>query len=143
MVDGYLSKSWLLYSAGVIQLKQIRDHRKVCIFLLQVLSLLIYSNKGYRSYIVIILLWNCSQCLDPFNAPKCEAFDIFVNDVQCVGKGKSLFFLLVYYLFLMFFKGMKSVWEFEILWTKFVIGKMMDWNSVTLLCCFLFGFGNL
>ncbi|XP_071736971.1 chaperone protein dnaJ C76, chloroplastic [Rutidosis leptorrhynchoides] len=28
-----------------------------------------------------------SECLDPFDAPECEAFDIFVNEVVCVGKG--------------------------------------------------------
>ncbi|KAL8222839.1 hypothetical protein R6Q57_020238 [Mikania cordata] len=28
-----------------------------------------------------------SECLDPFDAPECEAFDIFVNEVLCVGKG--------------------------------------------------------
>ncbi|XP_076951079.1 uncharacterized protein LOC143624246 [Bidens hawaiensis] len=28
-----------------------------------------------------------SECLDPFDAPECEAFDIFVNEALCVGKG--------------------------------------------------------
>ncbi|XP_024959600.1 uncharacterized protein LOC112500352 [Cynara cardunculus var. scolymus] len=28
-----------------------------------------------------------SECLDPFDAPECEALDIFVNEVLCVGKG--------------------------------------------------------
>ncbi|XP_023731151.1 uncharacterized protein LOC111878901 [Lactuca sativa] len=28
-----------------------------------------------------------SECLDPFDAPECEAFDIFVNEVLCAGKG--------------------------------------------------------
>ncbi|XAR52590.1 hypothetical protein NMG60_11020737 [Bertholletia excelsa] len=27
------------------------------------------------------------ECLDPFDKPECEAFDIFVNEVLCVGKG--------------------------------------------------------
>ncbi|KAJ9552784.1 hypothetical protein OSB04_016829 [Centaurea solstitialis] len=27
------------------------------------------------------------ECLDPFDAPECEAFDIFVNEVLCAGKG--------------------------------------------------------
>ncbi|KAF9669953.1 hypothetical protein SADUNF_Sadunf13G0018200 [Salix dunnii] len=27
------------------------------------------------------------ECLDPFEEPECEAFDIFVNEVLCVGKG--------------------------------------------------------
>ncbi|KAJ8772015.1 hypothetical protein K2173_027192 [Erythroxylum novogranatense] len=28
-----------------------------------------------------------SECLDPFDKPECEAFDIFVNEVRCLGKG--------------------------------------------------------
>lgn len=28
-----------------------------------------------------------SECLDPFDNPECEAFDIFVDEVLCVGKG--------------------------------------------------------
>ncbi|KAH7574559.1 hypothetical protein ACOSQ2_009001 [Xanthoceras sorbifolium] len=27
------------------------------------------------------------ECLDPFDDPECEAFDLFVNEVLCVGKG--------------------------------------------------------
>ncbi|GMY21549.1 Chaperone protein DnaJ [Fagus crenata] len=27
------------------------------------------------------------ECLDPFEKPECEAFDVFVNEVLCVGKG--------------------------------------------------------
>ncbi|KAB1202264.1 Chaperone protein DnaJ [Morella rubra] len=27
------------------------------------------------------------ECLDPFEKPECEAFDLFVNEVLCVGKG--------------------------------------------------------
>ncbi|XP_030957887.1 uncharacterized protein LOC115979916 isoform X3 [Quercus lobata] len=27
------------------------------------------------------------ECIDPFEKPECEAFDIFVNEVLCVGKG--------------------------------------------------------
>ncbi|XP_031270088.1 pentatricopeptide repeat-containing protein At3g05340-like [Pistacia vera] len=27
------------------------------------------------------------ECLDPFDDPECEAFDIFVNEVLCVGRG--------------------------------------------------------
>ncbi|KAF7805119.1 chaperone protein dnaJ C76, chloroplastic [Senna tora] len=26
------------------------------------------------------------ECLDPFDSPECEAFDLFVNEVLCVGK---------------------------------------------------------
>lgn len=28
-----------------------------------------------------------SECLDPFEKPECEAFDIFINEFLCVGKG--------------------------------------------------------
>ncbi|KAL2491895.1 Chaperone DnaJ-domain superfamily protein [Abeliophyllum distichum] len=27
------------------------------------------------------------ECLDPFDQPECEAFDLFVNEVLCIGKG--------------------------------------------------------
>ncbi|CAN1356668.1 hypothetical protein LINPERPRIM_LOCUS44034 [Linum perenne] len=27
------------------------------------------------------------ECMDPFDKPECEAFDIFVNEVVCIGKG--------------------------------------------------------
>lgn len=27
------------------------------------------------------------ECIDPFDYPECEAFDVFVNEVLCVGKG--------------------------------------------------------
>ncbi|KAJ4719473.1 Chaperone protein DnaJ [Melia azedarach] len=27
------------------------------------------------------------ECIDPFDDPECEAFDVFVNEVLCVGKG--------------------------------------------------------
>lgn len=30
----------------------------------------------------------CRECIDPFDDPECEAFDVFVNEVLCVGKGK-------------------------------------------------------
>ncbi|XP_027159928.1 chaperone protein dnaJ C76, chloroplastic [Coffea eugenioides] len=40
------------------------------------------------------ILSNCSrseiierECMDPFDEPECEAFDVFVNEVLCVGKG--------------------------------------------------------
>ncbi|EOY11339.1 Chaperone DnaJ-domain superfamily protein [Theobroma cacao] len=48
----------------------------------------------------VVILWNifggsmftvgcalCRECLDPFDSPECEAFDVFVNEVLCVGKG--------------------------------------------------------
>lgn len=28
-----------------------------------------------------------SECLDPFDEPECEALDLFVNELLCVGKG--------------------------------------------------------
>ncbi|KAL1808992.1 hypothetical protein ACET3Z_025982 [Daucus carota] len=28
-----------------------------------------------------------SECLDPFDTPECEAFDLFVNETLCAGKG--------------------------------------------------------
>nr|GLL29771.1 uncharacterized protein LOC109164027 [Ipomoea trifida]GME07576.1 chaperone protein DnaJ C76, chloroplastic [Ipomoea batatas] len=28
-----------------------------------------------------------SECLDPFDEPECEAFDLFVNQTVCIGKG--------------------------------------------------------
>ncbi|KAI3445292.1 hypothetical protein Pfo_001957 [Paulownia fortunei] len=27
------------------------------------------------------------ECMDPFDQPECEAFDLFVNEVLCIGKG--------------------------------------------------------
>lgn len=35
----------------------------------------------------------CRECVDPFDDPECEAFDIFVNEVQCVGKGTDIFII--------------------------------------------------
>lgn len=32
----------------------------------------------------------CSECLDPFDNPECEAFDVFVNEAVCIGKGCDL-----------------------------------------------------
>ncbi|XP_051116822.1 chaperone protein dnaJ C76, chloroplastic [Andrographis paniculata] len=40
------------------------------------------------------ILSNCSrseiiesECMDPFDKPECEAFDVFVNEFMCIGKG--------------------------------------------------------
>mgnify|MGYP001602793966 CR=1 FL=1 len=33
----------------------------------------------------------CRECMDPFDEPECEAFDVFVNEVLCVGKGTVFF----------------------------------------------------
>ncbi|KAD0994761.1 hypothetical protein E3N88_43446 [Mikania micrantha] len=41
--------------------------------------------QAYEVHILFLQL--SSECLDPFDAPECEAFDIFVNEVLCVGKG--------------------------------------------------------
>ncbi|KAG2395141.1 uncharacterized protein HKW66_Vig0074830 [Vigna angularis] len=30
-----------------------------------------------------------SECLDPFDTPECEAFDLFVDQLLCVGKGRG------------------------------------------------------
>jgi|APAra0007618257_1042622.scaffolds.fasta_scaffold03489_2 hypothetical protein len=30
------------------------------------------------------------ECLDPFDHPECEALDVFVNEVLCVGKSTKL-----------------------------------------------------
>lgn len=30
------------------------------------------------------------ECLDPFDHPECEALDVFVNEVLCVGKSTNL-----------------------------------------------------
>lgn len=32
-------------------------------------------------------MYICRECLDPFDEPECEAFDLFVNEVLCVGNG--------------------------------------------------------
>lgn len=43
-------------------------------------------------------LSNCSrseiierECMDPFDEPECEAFDVFVNEILCVGTGTVFF----------------------------------------------------
>ncbi|KAK9292721.1 hypothetical protein L1049_020700 [Liquidambar formosana] len=33
------------------------------------------------------IIESCRECLDPFDEPECEAFDIFVNEFLCAGKG--------------------------------------------------------
>ncbi|KAL0384817.1 UNVERIFIED_CONTAM: hypothetical protein Sradi_2876000 [Sesamum radiatum] len=44
---------------------------------------LFYSmNKPYLGS-----LHCCRECMDPFDQPECEAFDVFVNEVLCIGKG--------------------------------------------------------
>lgn len=29
--------------------------------------------------------------MDPFEEPECEAYDLFVNEIRCVGKGRLPF----------------------------------------------------
>lgn len=33
------------------------------------------------------IIESCRECLDPFEEPECEAFDLFVNEFLCVGTG--------------------------------------------------------
>ncbi|KAL4575703.1 hypothetical protein LXL04_011787 [Taraxacum kok-saghyz] len=38
-----------------------------------------------------LMFWELhSECLDPFDVPECEAFDIFVNESLCAGKVKMV-----------------------------------------------------
>lgn len=36
------------------------------------------------------------ECIDPIDYPECEAFDVFVNEVLCVGKGTKISFCLFF-----------------------------------------------
>ncbi|KAG5541405.1 hypothetical protein RHGRI_021290 [Rhododendron griersonianum] len=38
-------------------------------------------------FAILTVICICRECLDPFEEPECEAFDVFVNEVLCVGKG--------------------------------------------------------
>ena len=51
-------------------------------FIIYLLFLLLYN----LSSILTIEVPFCRECLEPFKKPECEAFDIFVNEVLCVGK---------------------------------------------------------
>lgn len=33
--------------------------------------------------------------MDPFDQPECEAYDIFVNEVLCIGKGTNSLIILI------------------------------------------------
>ena len=44
-------------------------------------------------FILTIEVTFCRECLDPFEKLECEAFDIFVNGVLCVGKGTATLIL--------------------------------------------------
>lgn len=48
--------------------------------LFECLLICIYIYKLYVSFF-------CRECLDPFDEPECEAFDLFVNEILCIGKG--------------------------------------------------------
>ncbi|RVW53483.1 hypothetical protein CK203_083759 [Vitis vinifera] len=58
------------------------------------------SDKMIRLVIQAYELLSCCsrseiierECLDPFDEPECEAFDLFVNEVLCVGKGMGSLF---------------------------------------------------
>lgn len=41
---------------------------------------------------IVVENFICSECLDPFENPECEAFDVFVNEILCVGKGTWPFY---------------------------------------------------
>ena len=45
------------------------------------------------SFILTIEVPFYRECLDPFEKLGCEAFDIFVNEVLCVGKGTAALIL--------------------------------------------------
>ena len=54
---------------------------------------LLFISLYIFSFILTIEVQFCSDCLDPFKKLKCEAFDIFVNEVLCVGKGTAALIL--------------------------------------------------
>lgn len=54
--------------------------------------------------IVSSWVWTCRECLDPFDNPECEAFDVFVNEALCVGKGNKSLILVTMTLY-------KAVWS--------------------------------
>ena len=58
-------------------------------FIIYQLCLSLYN----LSLILTIEVPFCRECIDPFEKPECEAFDIFVNEVLCVGKGTAAFIL--------------------------------------------------
>ena len=62
------------------------------------------SYMYFIIYLLFISLYNfyfiltievpfCRECLDPFEKLECEAFDIYVNGVLCVGKGTATLIL--------------------------------------------------
>ena len=54
---------------------------------------LLFISLYIFSFILTIEVPFCSECLDPFEKLECEAFDIFVNEVLCVGKGTAALIL--------------------------------------------------
>ena len=58
-------------------------------FIIYLLFLSLYKF----SFMLTIQVPFCRECLDPFEKLECEAFDIFVNEVLCVGKGTAALIL--------------------------------------------------
>ena len=54
---------------------------------------LLFISLYIFSFILTIEVPFCRECLDPFEKLECEAFDIFVNGVLCVGKGTATLIL--------------------------------------------------
>ncbi|KAF1892057.1 hypothetical protein Lal_00036411 [Lupinus albus] len=45
--------------------------------------------QAYQVDTSYYLYYFSRECLDPFDTPECEAYDLFVNELLCVGKGCS------------------------------------------------------
>ncbi|KAG8388314.1 hypothetical protein BUALT_Bualt02G0112700 [Buddleja alternifolia] len=63
--------------------------RIICISSIQGIMVIITSCGliciAFRFFLNLKL--NFRECVDPFDQPECEAFDVFVNEVLCIGKG--------------------------------------------------------
>ncbi|KAK6915571.1 hypothetical protein RJ641_020688, partial [Dillenia turbinata] len=51
------------------------------------IRLVIQAYETVSNYRRSEVIESCTEVLDPFDKPECEAFDVFVNEVMCVGKG--------------------------------------------------------
>ena len=60
------------------------------IYMYFIIYLLFLSLYNLSSVLTIEVPF-CRECLEPFEKPECEAFDIFVNEVLCVGKSTAAF----------------------------------------------------
>ncbi|EOA29569.1 hypothetical protein CARUB_v10016283mg [Capsella rubella] len=49
----------------------------------------IMIRRIIQAYEVTLTVFYTIECLDPFDHPECEALEVFVNEVLCVGKGCS------------------------------------------------------